>query len=316
VRNRHRREIAKSWRKQAPKMTVQPRPSPSFLRGPTTAASEMGKALKGLIRTTFRSTAIVAERRTMEQNKGLARSTFARAKASPRPLQAPSPDPPARSIVHGQFRDRAPNSRENQLHHLGIADRFEGEQTTKRWQRGEIDEIDRRMRDAVAKLGDECDHEVERDKDEWADHKAKHDRLRDEARKELGIPKPKAREQDKKQDEKGPRANRAPSDVQSYVDDHIAGRGRNSADHEQFAANHGREIEEEFQRRARDMATRNTPEPDIETDRYGNEIIDMIGPVEPEPSRDEPPPFEPDDYVPADREPPEPEPDMDFEMGD
>lgn len=250
----------------------------------------------------------------MEQNKNLAHNTFARAKVSPRPLQAPSPESPARSAVHGRFREREPNSRENQLHHHGITDRFEGEQTIKRWQREEIDEIDRRMREAIANLRDERDHETEREKAEWADQKAKHERLRDKARKELDVPEPKAREQDKEQDDKGSQGNRALSYVRSYVDDYIAGRGRNSAEHEQFAANHGREIEEEFQRRAKEMATSNAPEPEIVTDRHGNEIIDMSGPVEPEPSRDEPPPFEPDDYVPVDRAPPPP--DMDFEIGD
>ncbi len=58
----------------------------------------------------------------------------------------------------------------------------------------------------------------------------------------------------------------------------------------------------------------NQPEQDAqETDRDGNEIIDMTGPVEPEPRHDEPPPVEPDSYVP-DHEPPAL--DIDFEMGD
>ena len=305
ARNRHSREIAEFWRKQAPKMSVQPRPSPSFLRGMATEGGEMGKALKGLIRTTYHSTAIVAERRTMEQNKGMAHSTFSRAKASQTPLQKPAPEPPARSTIYAQFRDRSENSKGNALRHHGITDRFQGEQTIKRWQRGEIDEIDRRMREAIEQLRNERDLEANRDRQDWADHKEKHDRLREGVRKELGMPEPKAREQEKKDKE-------AAMDVRSYVNDYIAGRGRDSADHEQFAANHGKEIEEEFQRRAKEMAEAH--EPDIATDRYGNEIIDMSGPVAPEHSQDEPPPFEPDDYVPADRAPPPP--DMDFEIGD
>ena len=55
-------------------------------------------------------------------------------------------------------------------------------------------------------------------------------------------------------------------------------------------------------------------EPDVRTDRYGNEIIYMSGPVEPEHFQNEPPRFEPDDYVSADHAPPPP--DMDFEIGD
>ena len=49
--------------------------------------------------------------------------------------------------------------------------------------------------------------------------------------------------------------------------------------------------------------------PDIERNQYGDEIIDMSGPVEPE----QPPPLEPDSYVPVRHQP---EPDLDREMGD
>jgi hypothetical protein len=42
-------------------------------------------------------------------------------------------------------------------------------------------------------------------------------------------------------------------DVRSYVDDYLAGRGRDLVEHEQFAANHAQEIEEEFQRRAEEL---------------------------------------------------------------
>ena len=42
----------------------------------------------------------------------------------------------------------------------------------------------------------------------------------------------------------------APDNVRSYVDDYIAGKGRDNADHEQFASNYGPEIEQEFIRRA------------------------------------------------------------------
>lgn len=41
-----------------------------------------------------------------------------------------------------------------------------------------------------------------------------------------------------------------PMTVQSYVDDYVAGRGRGSAEHEQFAANNSGAIEEEFKKRA------------------------------------------------------------------
>ena len=80
----------------------------------------------------------------------------------------------------------------------------------------------------------------------------------------------------------------SPEEVKSFVDDVIAGRGRDSPNHEQFMANYNAEIEEEFQRRFADVQE----------------------------ARHEPPPLEPDSYVPIDREPAPPEPDLDWEMGD
>ena len=81
--------------------------------------------------------------------------------------------------------------------------------------------------------------------------------------------------------------------VRSYVDDYIAGRGRDSAEHEQFAANHAQEIEEEFGRR---LAAQQFTSQD-----------------QPESSYFDAPPLEPDGYEP-DRD--QPEPDLDWEMGD
>ncbi|MCW6513023.1 hypothetical protein [Lichenifustis flavocetrariae] len=114
---------------------------------------------------------------------------------------------------------------------------------------------------------------------EWAEHKEKHDQLRDEARRELGLPE-KEHEQEKAapkkdgpskdfldrydheiidMDEPKKEERDHPADVRSYVDDYIAGRGRGSAEHEQFAANYGADIEQEFQRR---MAEKQEPSHD------------------------------------------------------
>ena len=186
ARNRHWREIAEFWRKQAPKMTVQPRPSQSFLHGMATEGGEMGKALKGIVRPRY-----YAMPQQPEKPRAPVHSTFKRALSSTSPLQPPSPDP-ARSLVNSQFRERFEPSKGNIVRHAGITDRFQGEQAIKRWQRGEIDEIDRRMREAVDKLRDER----EQDKRDRDDLKAKHERAREDARRELGIPHPKDRERE------------------------------------------------------------------------------------------------------------------------
>ena len=241
-----------------------------------------------------------------------------RARDSQKPLQAPSPDPPARSIVHGQFRDRAPNSHENQLRAHGYSDRYEAEGALKGWHRGEIDEIDRRMRDAVDQLREERDKEIEQDQRDLDELKAKHKRLHDEARRELRIPGPKEREQVKAEpvrfenlaDQRQPDLDHSPAVPPPLrLPD---GTIRLVVDAERF---------EKFRELVRSV-TLATPEPEqqIETDRYGNEIIDMTGPVEPEPSRDDPPAYEPDNFIPKTYYDaparPEPEPDLDWEIGD
>ncbi len=92
-----------------------------------------------------------------------------------------------------------------------------------------------------------------------------------------------------------PEKQAAAMDVGLYVDDYISGKGRDSAEHEQFASNYGPDIEKEFQRRAAEMSS--APQRDTQ-------------PQESEQSRDEAPAFEPDDYV------PEHYADVDREMGD
>lgn len=132
------------------------------------------------------------------------------------------------------------------------------------------------MREAIEQLCEEREDEREQDHRDRDDLKAKHERLRGETRRELGIPDPKQREQEhtpaKQEPEKGER------------------QSQQAQEHE-------------------------AAEQDIGTDRYGNEIIDVTGPVKPEQSRDEPPPLESDSYVPDERAAP-PEHDFDFEMGD
>ncbi len=154
--NRHRREMADFWRKQAPRMTVQSRPSQSFLHGLATESGEIGKALKGTVRPCYH------------------------------------PAPPQ----------------------------------------------DERKQD-------------QRDRDEL---KAKHEQLRDDARRKMGIPDPNVIE---------------------------------------------RETEQEYE---------------IETDRFGNEVIDMAKPVDPEPSHDEAQPIDANSYAPNHASEPDHYPD--FEMGD
>ncbi len=307
IQDRYRQEINTHWRKQAPRPQTHLRPPASFTRPGSTLGGEMGRALKGLVHTTYHSTTVVAERRTMEQNKNLARNTFARARVSEHPLEKPAPVTPPRSNIYGQFRDRSENSHENHLRHHGISDGYEGAKTIKRWQRDEIADIDRRTRELIDRLHEERDTQLAQDKSEWDQHKEHHAALKEAARKELGIePSPQERAQaenaerqrgDVDKSRSGPdgdpvatesRSNQpgAPQNVQSYVDDYIAGRGRDSADHEQFASNNGAEIEQEFQRRA------------AETSRS----------AEPEPA----PPFGPDAYVPDHYA----EPDIDFARGD
>ncbi|MCW6513024.1 hypothetical protein [Lichenifustis flavocetrariae] len=142
-------------------MTVQARPSPSILRGMFTEGGEMGEALKGLLRTTYATTPQAVERRKMEQNKGIAKDMFGKARTSLKSLEPPSADPPARSKVHGQFRDRSDATIENQLRHFGITDRYDGAQAIKHWQAHELAEIDRGARQAVDKLREDRDKEIE-----------------------------------------------------------------------------------------------------------------------------------------------------------
>ena len=188
ARNRHRREIAEFWRKQAPKMSVQPRPSPSFLHGMATEGGEMGKALKGIVRPRYHPAPVQPEK-----PRAPVHSTFKRALSSTAPLHAPSPEQ-ARSAVNSQFRKRSAPSKGNAVRHFGITDRFQGEQAIKRWQRGEIDEIDRRTREAIEQLRDDRKAQAEKDVREWAEHKEEHDRLRDEARRGMGISEPQVHE--------------------------------------------------------------------------------------------------------------------------
>ena len=246
--NRHRREMADFWRKQAPRMTVQPRPSQSFLHGLATEGGEMGKALKGIVRPHYHPAPP-----QVEPKRAPIHSTFKRALSSTSPLQPHSPEQ-IRSAVHAQVRDRSEPTKVNAVRHAGIADRFQGEQAIKRWQRGEIDEIDRRMRDAIEHLREEREDEREQDQRDRDELKAKHEQFRDDARRKMGIPDPNVNE---------------------------------------------RETEQEYE---------------IETDRFGKEVIDMAKPVEPEPSHDEAPPIHANSYAPNHASEPDHYPD--FEMGD
>lgn len=155
------------------------------------------------------------------------------------------------------------------------------------------------------RLYEERDTQLEQDKAEWEQHKEKHAALREAARKELGL-EPSARDQAEDTHRQAPDVDtdrleaknspvhakarperpEAPDNVRSYVDDYIADRGCDSADHEQFASNYGPEIEQEILRRAAE-ATRST---------------------EPEAA----PPLEPDAFVPEHYA----EPCIYFEMGD
>lgn len=105
------------------------------------------------------------------------------------------------------------------------------------------------MREAIEQLREERDTEREQVDREWTEYRDRNTQARDEARRELGIPEPQVQER------KDPERDRAeaeqahsvgPEDVRSYVDDYIAGRGRDSREHERFASDYGPEIKQEL----------------------------------------------------------------------
>lgn len=84
----------------------------------------------------------------------------------------------ARSAVNNQFRKRSEPSRGFAVRHVGITDRFQAEQAIEPWQRGEIEEIDRRMRETIERLWEEGDTEREQDDREWTEHRQRHKQTR------------------------------------------------------------------------------------------------------------------------------------------
>lgn len=301
LRETQRKQLDEYWRKDAPKMKLESRPSGAMLRPVVSQPAEIIQALKALDRAAPHMSHLGGE------------------KAQPVAKSEAKPEPPAPSQVAEAWRDR--QSFRDVLETHGVVDRYDGEKAIQQFHRAQEEEVGERKDAAMDLIRAELKADRELRTQEWAELKDRYNVLHAELKREFGIMdrqqkelsneqargQEAARERERHEHERSEELT-GPADVQTYVDDYIAGRGCDSILHEQFAANHGQDIEHEFQRRVAELSSE--PEPGFTTDQYGNEIIDMNFHIEPEVSPYEAPPLEPDELV------PDHYPDMDFEIGD